>query len=163
MSDEEPLYPYPAFSFSVVFAQSSGIPDTSFQEVSGMGQELESEPFTEGGENRFVHQLPTTKKHARLVLKRGLVKVTGGAPAPGQPPKSLAAWCMGVLEDDTVSPVQTYDISVRLLDSGGQPVAVWNIVRAYPVKWEFEPFDAMKNSVAIERVELNYAYATRES
>ena len=72
-------YPLPAFHFQVTFGASDSGSDTSFQEVSGIGTELEVEPFAEGGENRFVHQLPKAVKHPAgtirvvFVLLRALI------------------------------------------------------------------------------------------
>jgi len=46
----------------------------SFQEVSGLNVKLGTEEVPEGGENRYVHRLPTVPKYENLVLKRGLLK-----------------------------------------------------------------------------------------
>lgn len=37
---------------------------------------------------------------------------------------------------------------------------VWNIVGAYPVKWDVSEFNAEENKLAIETVELKYRYYT---
>jgi hypothetical protein len=47
-------YPLPAFYFKVTFS-AKGDEDAAFQEVSGIGSQIETEPYAEGGENRFVH------------------------------------------------------------------------------------------------------------
>jgi len=145
-------YPHPAFHFKVVFALSSGITDMSFQEVSGIGPEIQSEDVTEGGENRFVHRLPKGVKHPRLVLKRGVASQLS----------PLVRWCRKVLEGDFSEPIVPTQVGVTLLDEKGIPVAVWSVTGAYPVKWEIEAFNSTKNDVAIEKIELNYSYSTRE-
>jgi phage tail-like protein len=40
------------------------------------------------------------------------------------------------------------------------PAMVWNIVGAYPVKWEVSEFNAEENKLAIETIELKYRYYT---
>jgi hypothetical protein len=62
-------YPLPAFYFKVITGLRLGA-DTSFQEVRGIGSEIETEEVVEGGENRFVHRLPKAVKHPQLELKR---------------------------------------------------------------------------------------------
>ena len=64
-----------AFCFVVCFGTDATDVDASFQEVGGIGAELEIEAVQEGGENRYVHQLPKGVKHLRLTLKRGLVPI----------------------------------------------------------------------------------------
>lgn len=45
-----------AFYFNVTF---EGLIETSFQEVSGLQLEMETETIKEGGENSFSYQVPT--------------------------------------------------------------------------------------------------------
>ncbi len=75
MTDKNSQYPPVAFYFSVYIngiRRDAG--DNSFQEVSGLNVELETEDVAEGGENRFVHNLPKQIKHPKLVLKRGIAE-----------------------------------------------------------------------------------------
>lgn len=150
-------YLAPAFYFRVEFigrsssTDNSTVADNSFLEVSGLSAELESEPVKEGGENRFVHQLPTRVKYPKLSLKRGIA----GMNSP------LVSWCKDVLEGGFVKPIRPMEMSVRLLDREGDPLRVWSIINAYPVKWEVEAFNSTKNELAIEKIELNYNYASR--
>lgn len=143
------FYPPAAFYFKVVFAGSQR--DTSFQEVSGLSSSMETESFLEGGENRFTHQLPKGTKHPNLVLKRGLADA--GSP--------LVSWCREVLENGLSSGITTQTVLLHLLDEKGSPLASWSFERAFPVKWQAEPFNSTKNSVAIESIELSYTYSTR--
>jgi phage tail-like protein len=62
-------YPPAAFYFTVTFGNGVQVPDASFSEVSGISLEMETEAVVEGGENRFVHQLPKGIKHPNLELK----------------------------------------------------------------------------------------------
>ncbi len=144
-------YPIPAFYFRVVFAATSDNADTSFQEVSGIGSEMETEDLAEGGENRFVHRLPKTLKHPKLVLKRGV--------APMDSP--LVDWCKDVLEGQFIKQVEPMTVEVSLMNEAGEPTRVWSFVNAFPVSWEVEGFNSTKNEIAIEKIELSYNYFDR--
>jgi len=142
-------YPPPAFHFRVHFEGSTQ--DTSFQEVSGIVARLETESFEEGGENRFTHQLPKGTAHDNLVLKRGVA--TAMSP--------LVRWCREVLEGGLVAPITTRTVVVSLLDEHRVPLRTWSFARAFPVKWEVDAFNSTKNEVAIETIDLSYAYSNR--
>jgi phage tail-like protein len=146
------LYPPAAFHFTVTFGTNPQDADGSFQEVSGIAPEMETESVPEGGENRFVHTLPKAVKSARLVLKRGIAALDS----------RLVMWCQSVLEGGLARPVFPKLLHVFLLDEKGQPLRAWSFANAYPVKWEVEPFNATKNEVAVEKIELSYAYSKRE-
>lgn len=147
---EEGGYPPSSFYFRVVFERSSGISDVSFQEVSGIGSDIDIEPFVEGGENRYVHQLPKGVKHPKLVAKRGVAKKNSG----------LVEWCRSVLEQFEM-PIQPKALQVRLLNGSGDPIRSWAISGAYPVKWEIGTMNSTKNDVLIETIEFSYATVTR--
>ncbi len=143
-------YPLPAFHFKVIVAGILG-EDTSFQEVRGIGSELDTEEVAEGGENRFVHPLPKIMKHPELELKRGIAKLNS----------PLVGWCRSVLESDFSSPLAPKTISVYLLDQDGGPIRGWSFANAYPLKWEIDDFKSTKNEVVIETLVLSYTYSNR--
>lgn len=146
------VYPPVAFHFAVSFGIPGRDADCAFREVSGIAAEMDTETVVEGGENRFVYQLPKAVKHPRLVLKRGVAPFTS----------RLVTWCRDVLEGGLSYPVTTKLMRVSLLDEAGQGLRVWSFENAYPVKWEVEPFQSSKNEVAIEKVELAYQFSKRE-
>src|SRR4051794_40060584 len=43
-----------------------------FRECTGIGLEIETKEYMEGGSNDFVHKLPTRVKYPNIVLKRGV-------------------------------------------------------------------------------------------
>jgi len=150
-------YLTPAFYFRVSFENKKGLfgalfpSDTSFLEVSGIGTEMQVDPYTEGGENRFVHQLPKGSKASKLVLKRGIAAMKS----------PLVVWCRSVLEGGFVEPIKPQQLSVSLLNEHGLPVRSWSFVNAYPVSWQVEDFKSDKNELAIEKIELSYNYVNR--
>jgi phage tail-like protein len=143
--------PPTAFHFSVSFGPSPPLLDCAFQEVGGIAPEMELEAVAEGGENRFVHQLPKGMKYPRLTLQRGV--------APQSSP--LVLWCRSVLEGGLALPIVTMPVNVFLLGADAQPLCAWSFVNAFPVRWEVQSFNATKNELALEKIELSYAYSTR--
>lgn len=144
-------YPPAAFYFKVAFAATGGMSDASFQEVSGISSELETETVEEGGENRFKYQLPKAVKHPNLVLKRGIAELDS----------PLVVWCKSVLEGGLLLPVEPMLVSVYLMNEEAVPIRGWSFSNAFPVKWEVEAFNSTKNEVAIEKIELGYNYSVR--
>ena len=74
-------------------------------------------------------------------------------------------WCLDALENFIFEPI---DITVSLLekDASGSsesdaiPLQSWNIVHAYPVKWNVSDFNAEDNKYVIETLEISYNYFT---
>lgn len=143
-------YPPAGFYFKVVFGTTQGKADTSFQEVSGIYSEIETEPVVEGG-NQYVRQLPKSIKHGNLVLKRGIASMSS----------PLVVWCREVLETNFMQPIVTTPVSVYLMDEEANPLRAWAFSDAYPVKWSVDAFNSTKNEVAIETIELSYMYFSR--
>ncbi len=150
-------FPPPAFSFTVTVAgtgtalQLSSTADASFQEVSGLEAKIETEAVTEGGENRFVHQLPSATKTPNLVLRRGYVTK----------PSFLSEWAAQTVGSTLNQPILTQTLVVQLLGENRLPLVAWNIYRAWPIRWATGPFDSLKNEVLTEVLEFSYATVTR--
>ena len=147
-SDE---YQPSAFYFKVVFSLTMGLTDTSFKEVSGIGKEIITEEITEGGENGFVHIVPKSVKHTKLVMKRGIAPINS----------PLVLWCKSVLDGELNKPICTMPILVYLMDENQMPVRGWAFTNAYPVKWDIESFGSLKNEVAIESIHFEYRSSSR--
>ena len=150
-TDPDEDYPLPAFYFKATFSEKDD-EDAAFRDVSGIGAQIETESYAEGGENRFVHQLPKAVKHPKLIFKRGI--------APDSSP--LVQWCKSVLENGLSESIEPKLIHVMLLNAEGQATCKWSFADAYPVNWEVESFNATKNELAIEKIELAYTYSIRE-
>lgn len=141
-----------AFYFRVTFANIKGqpsIPDTSFQEVSGLSMEMEYETLEEKGENYFVHKLPKAVKHPNLVLKRALEPLSD----------PLSAWVHDTIDGGFNKKIVPRMITIDLLGAegtAGKPLASWSFSNAFPIKWEATSFHAEKNELVIETLELCY-------
>jgi phage tail-like protein len=142
-----------AFHFSVAFLGFvPPVADMAFQEVSGLEVEMRTEELVEGGENRFRHALPVPATHGNLKLKRAMTTMMSG----------LVLWCKSTLEGDLSEPIKTKDMVITLHNASRLPAATWSVTNAFPVKWSVGGFDAMKNELAIESIELAYSSITRK-
>ena len=109
-----------------------------FTEVSGLGTEIETMSYNEGGRNDMVHKLPTRMKHPNLVLKRGVTTV-----------KDLEEW----LEDSFMGPSRK-EITLTMYNEQLDKIRVWSFQNAYPVKWTGPQFNSSQNTVATESIEI---------
>lgn len=137
--------PAVGYHFSVVFELFPQLPhDLRFQEVSGLSYEIESEQWQEGGENRFVHHLPSRTKYNDLSLKRGLMMGSG-----------VKDWFNKAARNLEYKPV---NLMISLLDENHLPVFNWYVVHALPKRLDIGAFNAMEGAVVIENMTLSYHY-----
>jgi phage tail-like protein len=128
---------HPAIWFELTIqGQSIGY----FNEVSGLSAEVETFTYNEGGNNEFVHKLPTRVKYPNLVLKRGL---TGAA--------DLQRW----FQRSHVGADRT-SVTVTMLNEAGDRLRVWSFVNAFPIKWTGPSFNAQQATVATEALEISH-------
>ncbi|CTQ62746.1 MAG: phage tail protein [Roseibium album] len=118
--------------------------DVRFREVSGLSMELEQETVTEGGENRFVHKVPVRASYPDLVLKRGLIGES-----------AVTQWIRDAIQNLVIRPIT---MSVVLLDPKLEPLRTFSVVNAWPKKWSVSDFNAETSEIAVETLELAYAY-----
>jgi phage tail-like protein len=111
-----------------------------FQEVRGLGADLEVTPYSEGGVNDKVHQLPVRHSWTRITLKRGLTLGRG-----------LWEWYEAGL---TQSLGARRDGSIILMSPVGERMASWEFYGGLAAKWTGPEFNAMQNAIAIESVEI---------
>ncbi|GJM33324.1 MAG: hypothetical protein DHS20C18_23250 [Saprospiraceae bacterium] len=149
MSD---YYPPVGFSYQLSFTGDSGEATASFKEVSGISMDMTtSNTVKEDEESRFTHRLPSKHTDSNLVLKRGIM--AGNS--------ELRNWCIKFFEASLGRPLTTKAITVKLLDSNGQPLTSWNFINAYPVKIEISSLNAEDQGLIIESLEFAYDYFER--
>lgn len=148
-----PSYPPVAFAFRLqMLGLSSQADEAGFQDVSGLGMEMETESYHEGGQNQYKHTLPTGAKGGTLVLKRGLVTVE----------KPLYQWCERILQGGLSSPISPATFNLQLLTPGaGGVLKSWTIHRAWPTKWSLSALNANDSQVVLESLELAYTTQIR--
>jgi phage tail-like protein len=112
----------------------------AFQEVKGLGADLEVTPYAEGGTSNFVYQLPVRHSWSRLSLRKGLVA------APG-----LWSWYAAGLAQSLGA---RRDGAVILLGVDGSAAVTWTFRGGIAAKWTGPEFSAMQGAIAIEGLEI---------
>lgn len=156
MSDQDPLLSYrflvtldaadaylPPAQADLVARVALG----AFQEVKGLGAELEVTAYPEGGANDFVHQLPVRHSWGRITLRRGITLESG-----------LWDWYEAGL---TLSLGARRDGSILLLTPSGETAMSWAFRAGLAAKWIGPDLGALENAVAIEGLEIAHEGLTR--
>jgi len=115
-------------------------PGGEFQEVKGLGADLEVTAYPEGGVNDHVHQLPVRHSWSRISLKRGVVRDPG-----------LWSWYLAGL---TQSLGARRDGTIILMTPAGTPALSWTFQGGIAAKWVGPELNAMQNAVAVESLEI---------
>ena len=118
--------------------------------VSGLGSQIDTEEYIEGGENRFSYKLPKGTKCDNLKLTWALSTDN----------EQLLDWVNKAVKDLDIT---TKCLYVSLLNEEHKPVKWWEVYNAYPVKVSVSDFDASKNEIVIETLELAYQYIERHT
>jgi len=131
-------YPLTVFHFSV----SWGGDNIGFSEVSGLSQEVQAIEYRDGLMSGTTLPLkrPGLKKAGNITLKKGLVADN----------IELYNW----LNNNGQPNVERRDLVITLLNDEGQPVFIWRVAQAWPVKCEGPGLKASGNDIAIESVDL---------
>ena len=133
----------PAAQAAIVALVANG----AFQEVTGLGAQLEVTSYAEGGRNDSVHQLPLRHSWNRLTLRRGLILDPG-----------LWSWYQAGLSGSLGA---RRDGSVLLLDASGIPAVSWAFHGGLAAKWTGPDLHAEQSAVAIEAMEIAHEGLTR--
>jgi phage tail-like protein len=137
-------YPLPAYNYKVAVAKDGNPEIMSFSEVSGLTLEYEPVSYSHGLSFLVGAKIIPGKRQAiRITLRRGVVKNRA----------YFQSWMKDVYSDP-FSMSKKRDITIDLCDAAGTAIVRWTVQRAMPVKWEGPTFDASKNEVAIETMEL---------
>jgi len=118
-----------------------------FQEVKGLGAELEVTSHSEGGVNDYVHQLPLRHNWNRIVLQRGIVRDPG-----------LWAWYSAGLSQSLGA---RRDGAIILLTPKGTPAIAWTFRAGLAAKWIGPELNAMQDSIAVEQIEIAHQGLTQ--
>lgn len=112
----------------------------AFQEVTGLGGQLEVVTYAEGGRNDSVHQLPLRHSWNRITLKVGVVR-----------DRVLWTWYQAGLADSLGA---RRDGAVIVLGTDGAPAMAWAFHGGLAAKWSGPDLHGEQNAVAIEQLEI---------
>ncbi|GAA1948894.1 phage tail protein [Amycolatopsis minnesotensis] len=110
-----------------------------FNSCSGLGAEVEMEQYAEGGNNDFVHQLPTRVRWSNITLTR---PVTGDT-------AEVTRWLTKI-----VHKAKRKDGEIIALRPDRVPIIRWQVYGILPVRWHGPEFDPSRSEVAVERLEI---------
>jgi phage tail-like protein len=105
-----------------------------FRSVGGIKSDNEVTDYSEGGVTAWTRKVIGVRKWPNLVLKQGFT---------GDPRLFKWKW----------APKRVNGMIVQL-GANMKEICRWEFVNGYPVKWEGPDFDAMKNELAIETIEI---------
>lgn len=140
--------PLTTFCFRVVLDASVGVDKAQafFKSVTGLQSEAEVVDYGEGGMNGTTHRLVGRSKWPNLVLKRGFCKGAAG--------QALMKWRFAWLNDAPGAVLNRISGSIEQLDSQLNKVCTWKFSGGWPCKWVGPEFDASKQELAIETLEI---------
>lgn len=125
-----------------------GIAQASPSQISGIEAAIESIEYREGADPLQIRQLGGLPKYGPLILKYGLTSS-----------KELYNWFKSGI-DGKVDP---RNISIVALDMEGNDMARWNLVNAWPAKYQAPDFNGKGNDVALETFEIVYEGLERDT
>jgi phage tail-like protein len=131
-----------AYYFSL---QVDGIVDAFFRSCSGLKSEAEVQELAEGGLNTTTHKLVGRTKFPNIVLKQGF--------AGHELFRLRSLW----LNDSLGAPlgVKGQRITGIITQMGPRNAKLqWKFVEGWICKWEGPDFDASKNEVSVESIEI---------
>ena len=138
-------YPYGKFRYRV---EIDGLDAGGFSEVTGFDASIDVMEYREGDMVQTPYKIPGLKKYGNITLKKGLTD-------------SLVMYEWLITGVD--GPVDRKTITITSLDESEQPVASWQVLNAWPVKYTAPDFNATSSEVAIETVEIAHEGMTRVS
>ncbi|TVQ11336.1 MAG: phage tail protein [Bacteroidetes bacterium] len=130
-------YPLPTFHFLVEWGGTR----IGFTEVSGLSVENEVIEYREGNSKEYSKiKMPGMQKFGNITLKRGSFSSDN----------EYFEW----LNTIKLNTVERRDILISLLNEEHEPVVVWKIKNAWPVKVQSADLKSDASEAAIETIEL---------
>jgi phage tail-like protein len=108
----------------------------------GLSMETAIEPREEGGNNAWVHQLPTRLKYSNVKLTRPI----------NEDSEKVALWFMAIAKKVT----RGSTAQIKAVDGTGKAIAQWSLNDVVPVRWTGPSFNVESPKVATETLELAF-------
>lgn len=130
-------YPLPKFHFRVEWGGSN----IGFSEVSGLNIENKLIEYRDGASPEYSKiKMPGMREFSNITLKRGVFAGDN----------EFFNW----LNTISLNTVERRDITLTLLNEKHEPVVVWKIKNAFPVKIQSTDLKADGSEVAIEQLDI---------
>ncbi|MEH0846026.1 phage tail protein [Micromonospora sp. CPCC 205711] len=133
-----PVDPYRAYNFKLLI---NGITNGHFTEVSGLEMNIARLPYREAGNDR-IRAVPGQVDYSPVTLHFGLT-----------PSRELWDWVHTAVKGT----VSRRNVSVVLLDAAGTTeVLRWNLINAWPMRWQGAHLHTLSQEIAIVALTLAY-------
>ncbi len=130
-------YPLLKFHFQVEW----GGKNLSFTEVAGLDVETEVIEYRAGNSREYNKiMIPGMQKFTNITLKRGVFKGDN----------DFYSWWNTV----ALNTIERRDLTISLLNENHEPVVIWKVKNAFPVKVQSTELKSDGNEIAIESIEL---------
>ena len=114
-----------------------------FMEVSGLDIEIEAVSFREGSNpDDSFRKVPGLRKFSDIILKRGIVKGDN----------EFFTW----INTKQIGTIERRDVRISLLNENHEPIVVWKVQNAFPVKYSGPVLEANGSDLAIETLVLTH-------
>ncbi len=137
IDEQKKQYPLPVYNYRVRI----GSEIISFQSVSGLSIQYETATYRHGlsWQEGDLH-VPVRSQPLNISLQKGLVR-DGGV---------LLEWISLIRTDRLIK----RDVFIDLCDEKGAASITWRVIDCFPIKLDAPSFEADRNEVAIETLEL---------
>ncbi|CAB5669338.1 conserved hypothetical phage tail region protein [Delftia tsuruhatensis] len=139
--------PYRGFRFRV---EISGIQIASFSEATVPDITIETVDYREGTDPVYKRPLSGLSTYGRLTLKKGLTDSM-----------DLYNWHQLVAQKGSTTSGAQKNISLILMDAEGNDKVRWNVINAWPTKYEASGLNAASTEVMVETFEVVLDYMQR--
>lgn len=130
-------YPLPKFHFQVEWGGAS----IGFTEVSGLDVQTDPIEYRDGASPEYTKiKMPGMQKYSNITMKRGTF----------QGDNDFFVWWNTV----ALNTIERRNVTISLLNESHEPVVVWKVKNAWPIKVQSTDLKADGNEVAIETIEL---------
>lgn len=114
---------------------------TGFLEVTGLGAYTSPIEYREGvSPVASFTKMPGKIEYPNIILRRALIAGDN----------DFFNWFQSI----QMSSAERRDITIQLLDESHQPVIVWRIKNAFPVRIAYSGLHAMNDNLALEELEI---------
>lgn len=139
--------PYRGFRFRIEIA---GIQIAAFAEATIPDITIDSVDYREGTDPIYKRPLSGLSSYGRLSLKKGLTDSL-----------DLYEWQQLILKQGSDGKGSQKNVSLILMGTDGSDKSRWNVISAWPTKYETAGLNASSSDVVVETLELAMDYMVR--
>ncbi|HPH27179.1 MAG TPA: phage tail protein, partial [Pseudomonadota bacterium] len=113
----------------------------TFRSAGGLKSEAEVVPMQQGGVNALEHRLIGRTKFPNIVLKQGF--------------SGSKMWDKRTrYATDDLTPIRRFNGTIIQMGPGNKEVHRWQFTKGWICKWDGPEFDATKNEISLEAIEI---------